>query len=140
MTIKQYTDSYSTPSTQIQNIVGNSVGILDEYVILQTGQNEYTASIYNPVTKKTELLTFSRNSSSSYNNIYNVVRQTIDGAVEHVVNNEYYSYSNVGYGQSLSTLPVQNGIISFGITAITVVLFFAIIFKGALFKCLRRKR
>ena len=50
--IRQYTDSYSSASSDIQNLIANKVALLDQYILMQTGQNEYTALIYNPNTKK----------------------------------------------------------------------------------------
>ena len=56
-----------------------------------------------------------------------------------LVDNEYYVFSNIGYGKSLD-LPVYDGVISFSLMIISCVLLFAVVFKGALFKCLKRKR
>lgn len=137
--IKQYTESYNTPSEQIQNIVANSVSILDQYVLAQTGQNEYTALIKNVANGEIEKITIARNGTSGYNNVYSVVRDTVD-SFDYQITNEYYAISNIGYGQALQDIPAQSGIISFATTGLIVLVFFAVIFKGALFKCLKRKR
>ncbi len=136
--ITQYTESYSNPSTDIQNLIANKVSLLDEYILMQTGQYEYTALVYNTSTKKCTQYTISRSSSSSYSNYYTVTKAE-DAAYEFTVSNEYYVYSNVGYGKSLD-LPVESGVQSHALIIICLVLLFAIMFKGVLFKCLDSKR
>lgn len=136
--ITQYSDSYSSPSSDIQNIVANNVKALDSYVLMQTGQYEYTALIYNNASKECEKLVFSRSNSSSYNNIY-TVRRSID-TFDYEITNEYYVYSNVGQGKSLDLTNLYAGITAHAIAVIMCVICFAIVFKGVLFKCLNRKR
>lgn len=134
--IQQYSNSYSSASADIQNLVANSVSILDQYILMQTGEYEYTALIKNMASKDVEQITVSRSTSSGYNNQYSVRRQ--NGAdFDFSVSNEYYVFSNVGYGKSLN-IPSYEGIRTYGITALTVLVFFMVVFKGALFKCLRK--
>ncbi len=133
----QYTESYSSPPSQIQNIVANDISLLESYVLMQTGQYEWTAQIYQIGTGKTRQLKFTRG-SSNYNNTYTVTR-TDNVEFKSVIQNEYYVFSNVGYGQSLD-LPVYDGVISWCMMIIAGVLMFAVVFKGALFQCLKRKR
>ena len=134
--IKQYTNSYSSPNADIQNIVANSVSILDQYILMQTGEYEYTALIKNMANKEVEQIKVSRSSASGYNTQYTVTRQ--NGAdFNYTVLNEYYVYSNVGYGKSLN-IPAYEGVRTYGLTALTVLVFFMVVFKGALFKCLRK--
>ena len=135
--VRQYTDGYSSPSSEIQNLIANKVSLLDQYILMQTDQYEYTALIYNPNTKKCIEYTITRSSSSGYNNLYSVSSAETD--FEYTVSNEYYVFSNVGYGRSLD-LPVYDGVQSFSLIIICVALLFAIVFKGAIFKCLRPKR
>lgn len=134
--IKQYTNSYSSPSTDIQNLVANSVSILDQYILMQTGEYEYTALIKNMANKEVEQIKVSRTSASGYNTQYTVTRQ--NGAdFKYTVSNEYYVYSNVGYGKSLN-IPAYDGVRTYGLTALTVLVFFMVVFKGALFKWLKK--
>lgn len=134
--ITQYSD-YGSIGSDIQNLVANSVSILDQYILMQTGQYEYTALIKNMASKDVEEITVTRN-SSSYSSTYSVLRQNgLDFDFE--VSNEYYVYSNVGVGKSLD-IPSYEGARTYGITALTVLVFFAVIFKGALFKCLKNGR
>lgn len=134
--IKQYTNSYSSPSADFQNIVANSVSILDQYILMQTGEHEYTALIKNIANSEVEQIKLTRSPATGYNTQYTVTRQ--NGAeFDYMVTNEYYVYSNVGYGKSLD-IPAYEGVRTYGLTALTVLVFFMVIFKGALFKWLRK--
>ena len=134
--IRQYTTSYSSASADIQNIVANSVSVLDQYILMQTGEYEYTALIKNMANKDVEQITVSRSSGSGYNNQYSVKRQNgVD--FDFTVSNEYYVFSNVGYGKSLN-IPSYEGIRTYSMVGLTVLVFFMVVFKGALFKCLRK--
>lgn len=134
----QYTDSYSTAPTQIQNIVANDVSLLEMYTLMQTGQYEWTAQIYQIGTGATRQIKFTRETTSSYNGYYTVER-TEDITFESTYTNEYYVYSNMGFGNSLD-LPAYDGVTSWCMMIIACTLMFAVVFKGALFKCLKRKR
>lgn len=136
--ITQYTDSYTAPSADIQNIVANKVSLLDQYILMQTGQYEYTALIKNMASKEVKEITIYRTSASGYNNTYSVVEDTV-ADFNYTVSNQYYIYSNLGQGRALD-LPVYDGVISYSLVIIACLAMFAVIFKGALFKCLRRKR
>lgn len=135
--ITQYTDSYSSPSADIQNLIANKCSILDRYILMQTGEYEYSALVYNPCTKKCTQYIISRTSQSGYNNRYQITSR--DSSFEYQVRNEYYVYSNDGYGKALD-LPITDSVTSFSLLIISCVLMFAVVFKGVLFKCLRRKR
>lgn len=135
--INQYND-YGSISSDIQNLVANNVSLLDKYILMQTGEYEYKALIKNMASKQVEEITISRLSVSGYNNRWTVTRK--DGSnFNFNVSNEYYVYSNVGYGKSLN-LPSYEGARTYGLTALTVLVFFMVVFKGALFKCLRNRR
>lgn len=137
--ITQYTGSYSNPSSDIQNLIANKVRLLDQYILMQTGQYEYTALVYSGNTKECKQYTISRTSSSGYSTYYEISES--DAEFEYTVSNEYYVYSNVGYGKALS-LPVYEGVISHSLTIICCFIMFLVVFKGALFPCIKaiRKR
>ena len=137
--ITQYTDSYGSISSDIQNIVANDISLMEEYILMQTGQYEYTALIHSIGTNKCREIVITRSSSSGYNNIYNVSRNDHTGDFKATISKEYYVYSNIGYGKSLD-LPVYEGVISWSLMIMCCILMFAVVFKGVLFKCLRRKR
>lgn len=136
MAITQYTSSYSDPSTAIQNLIANKISLLDQYILMQTGQYEYTALVYNPNTKECVQYTISRESDSGYSNYYDITEKSAD--FEYTVFNEYYVFSNVGYGKALD-LPVYDGVISYSLIIICLMLLFAVVFKGALFKIFKRR-
>ena len=134
--ITQYSSSYSSISSDIQNLVANSVSVLDKYVLMQTGEYEFTALIKNLASKEVEEITISRTSGSNYSTTYSVTRRDVD-EFDHSVSNEYYVYSNVGVGKSLN-IPSYEGIRTYSMVGLTVLVFFMVVFKGALFKCLRK--
>lgn len=135
--MRQYTDSYSSCPADIQNIVANDVSLLETYCLMQTGQYEWTATITTLGVNKSRQLIFTRG-TSNYNNYY-TVKRVEDVTTNFTYTNEYYVYSNMGFGKSLE-LPVYQGVTSFSLMIISCVLMFAIIFKGVLFKCLDKKR
>lgn len=136
--INQYSESSSSASSDIQNIVANSVSLLDKYVLFQTGDNEYTALIKNVASKEIEQIRIYRGSGTGYNNRYFVERKEVNDFSWNVTN-EYYTFSNCGFGKSLD-VPSYEGALTYGVTALTVLVFFGVMFKGVLFKCLKRKR
>lgn len=134
--VTQYS-SYSTVPSDVKNIIAAKLSILDQYILFATGDNEYTALIFNPPTKNTVQYRIYRQ-GQNYNYTWNIQRVN-DVEFEYQVSNEYYVVSNVGYGQMLD-LPAYDAVQSFASAIIIALLFFAIIFKGVLFKCLKRKR
>lgn len=136
--ISQYTESYSSPSADIQNLIANKVSLLDSYILMQTGQNEYSAIVYNNASKQGKQYTIRRNTATGYNNQYTVSENDVS-SFEYTVQNEYYVYSNAGLGKSLD-LPVMEGVTAYALVVICCISLFAIVFKGVLFKCLNRRR
>lgn len=134
----QYDGGYSSCPAEIQNIVANDIAINELYVLMQTGQYEWTAQIYTLGIGSTRQLKFNRQSNTSYNNYYTVTRSK-DIEFKTVYENEYYIFSNMGFGKSLE-LPVYQGLQTYSLMIISCVLMFAIVFKGALFKCLKKRR
>ncbi len=136
MAISQYTSSYSDPSTAIQDLIANKISLLDQYILMQTGQYEYTALIYDPTSKECIEYVITRESGSGYNNYYEITKKSSN--FEYTVSNEYYVYSNVGYGKSLD-LPVYDGVISHSLIILCLLSCFMVVFKGALFRIFKRK-
>lgn len=129
----QYTDYSSIPQA-VRDLVANKVSLLDSYILMQTGQYEYTALIDKPGLGVKQIVV-SRN-SSTYNSQYAVA--TSEGTWDFVVTNEYYCYSNVGYGAALD-LPVVEGATAHASVILACALMLAIVFKGVLFPCLRKR-
>lgn len=134
--ITQYTNTsgYSSTDSTVQSIVANKISLLDQYVLMQTGEYEYTALVRNPFTKKTTQYKFSRN--NNYSSAYSL-DVTKGVAWDYTVTNEVYVFSNMGEGRALD-LPVYEGVISHSLIIICCTLLFAIVYKGVLFKCLDR--
>ena len=129
-------NEYGSISSDIQNLVANSVSVLDKYVLMQTGEYEYTALIQNVANKEVEEITISRTSGTNYSSTYKVTRREVD-EFDYSVSNEYYTFSNCGFGKSLD-IPAYEGIRTYGLTGLVCLVFFAVMFKGALFKCLKK--
>lgn len=130
----QYSE-YGTVPSQIIQVIANKISLLDFYFVMRTGEHEYTAQIYRPATKQTDQYVFTR-ASSTYNQAYTVKHTVTQWNV--TFTNEYYVYSNCGYGQAID-LPVTDLAIAHSTVILSCALMLAIIFKGVLFRCLRRK-
>lgn len=128
----QYTEYGSIPQA-VRDLVANKISLLDEYILLQTADYEYTALIRHPGGDVQQIVI----SRASNYGTYSV--SISDGAWDYSVSNEYYCYSNVGYGASLD-LPVMEGVTAHATVILACALMFAIIFKGVLFPCLDRSR
>lgn len=135
--ITQYTNSngYSSVDSNTQAVIANKISLLDKYVLMQTGEYEWTALVQNTMSKKTTQYKITRN-STGYSSPYSV-STTENADFDYNITNEYYVYSNVGQGRSLD-LPVYDGVQSHALAIITCTLLFAIVFKGVLFRCLDR--
>lgn len=134
--ITQYTNSngYSSTDSTVQATVANKISLLDQYILMQTGEYEYTALVRNPFTNKTTQYKFTR--SGNYSSGYSLV--TSSGVEwDFKVFNEVYVFSNMGRGRALD-LPVYEGVISHSLIIICCAMLFAIVYKGVLFKCLDR--
>lgn len=133
--ITQYRDNYNSIPSQVVSIVNNKCSLLDKFIIMQTGDREYSALVYNVCSKKGKQYVFSR----AYNNSYYTVSESDISSFDYTVTNEYYVYSNDGIGQTVD-LMVYHGATAHAVVIVSLFVMFAVIFKGALFKCLRRKR
>lgn len=125
----QYNRTFSAPSSDMQAVFANKVDFLDRYILCQTGEDEYTGLIYDRASKETTEIVFSR----SYNDRYwTVTENTVDG-FDYSISNEYYCFSNVGIGRSL-TLPVTDEMIGYSLTIICclccLLCLFWTVFKG----------
>ena len=129
----QYVSTGTIPQA-VRDLVANKCQLLDEYILMQTGETEYTALIRNLVTKEVTQWRFTR--ANNYGN-YTVSKTA--GTWAYTVINEYYCYSNIGYGAALD-LPVVDGIQAHASAVLVSVLMLAIMFKGVLFPCLGRSK
>lgn len=131
----QYTDYGSIPQA-VRDLIANKISLLDSYILFQTGEYEYTALVNKPALGCRQYVV-SRASTSGYGQYVYQVRES-EGQWEYTVNNEYYCYSNVGYGAALS-LPVADLSIAHASVIMACALMLAIVFKGVLFPCLKRR-
>ena len=133
--ITQITGDFSSIPSQVVSIVNNKCSLLDKFIIMQTGDRQYSALVYNVCSKKGKQYVFKRPYNESY---YTVIESDIS-SFDYTVTNEYYVYSNDGVGQSVD-LMVYHGATAHAVVIVSLFVMFAVIFKGALFKCLRLKR
>ena len=131
--MEQYAVAGSVPQL-VQDVVANKIQLLDEYVLFQTGEYQYSALIHDLVTDDVTQITFTR--SGNYN-AYTV--EETEGVWAWKLTNEYYCYSNLGYGAALD-LPVMEGVQAHASVVFTVVLMFLIVFKSALFPFQKRRK
>lgn len=131
----QYTDYGSIPQA-VRDLVANKISLLDSYLLMQTGEYEYTALVNKPALGCREYK-ISRISSSGYGSYLYRLEES-EGSWDFTVSNEYYCYSNVGYGAAL-TLPVVELSTAHASVIMSCALMLAIVFKGVLFPCLKRR-
>lgn len=132
--IRQYTNSYSVPSSDVQAVVNARVSLLDRYIIMQTGDYQYTALIQKGVTDEVQQLVFSR-SSGNYSNPWQIVES--EGAFEYSVTCPYYVVSNVGLGRQMDLL-CWRGVSSWSLVIIASFVCLWVLFKGVLFRWRKR--
>lgn len=125
--ITQYDESGSIPA-DVQNIVANSVSLGDYYILMRTGENRYSALIQNMITKSVEQLDFTR---PTYNGMYEVTRS--ESTFDYSFDNEYYIYSNIGFGKSLD-LPIYDAVTAYSVGGLVCFLVLFILLKEVLFR------
>lgn len=131
--VTQYSEYGTVPSAAL-NLMYSKISVLDEYLILRTGENQYTAMIRSPATKETTQIVVQR-VGTGYTNTWELTEQSSDWGYS--VTNEYYVYSNIGLG-TMQVLPCHEITQTYCMAGMICVLFLAIMFKGVLFPCLRR--
>lgn len=129
----QYNE-YSTIPQQVRDIVANKCSLLDHYILFQTGEREYSALIQDMVTGEVTYYGFTRAEDFGYYTVLETV-----GSWEFTVRNEYYCYSNIGYGAALD-LPVMEGVTAHANAVFTVCLMFLVVFRSSLFPFHKRKK
>lgn len=128
----QYEDLRDIPSG-VRDLTASKISLLDQYILFQTGENEFTALVYSPGLKVCKQYVFTGSDDLSS---FTVAES--EGDFKYSVSNEYYCCSNVGYGTALE-LPVTDLAIAHSTVILACALMLAIVFKGVLFPCLRRK-
>ena len=136
MSMVQYETS-SISSTWLK-VFYSKIGPLDEYVIFQTSENSYGCLVKRIPSKEVVQYTITR-TGSNYGNYYYELTENQNAVWDYTINNELYVYSNVGAG-TMEVLPVHEIMVCWSITGAACLLFLALVFKGALIKCLRPKK
>lgn len=131
----QYEDAGTISNTYL-DVFYSKIGVLDRYVICQIGEGRWGCLIYRIPSKECIQYTITRTGSNYGGYSYSLTEQNSDW--EYSISNEIYCYSNIGLGK-MAILPCHEIMTSWGVTALTTVVMLAVVFKGALFKCLRRK-
>lgn len=138
MAITQY-DGRSTAPSDIQSYVVSRTSLMDRYLLMQTGENQYTALVYDPVLKTCTQYRFDRVSSGSGGYYYGYTVTESAGTWDYRVTNDLYVFSNTDIGRRLDR-PIVAESTAFALVAMLCVLTFAVLFKGVLFRCLRKRR
>lgn len=120
------------------NVFYSKIGPLDEYVIFQTSENSYGCLIKRIPSKEVIQYNITR-TGSNYGSYYYTLTEIQNADWDYTINNELYVYSNVGAG-TMEVLPVHEIMVCWSITGAVCLLFLALVFKGALIKCLRPKK
>ena len=79
----------------IQENTANRCRLLDRYVLMQTGEGEYTALIQDPVTGKVTQLRFIEFSEYGFYDL-----EESEGEWQYTILNDCYTYSNLGFGSA----------------------------------------
>ena len=136
MAISQY-DNETVP-TVAKNLFYSKIGILDQYVIMATGDYEYTLLTRNIADDTVRQYEITRYKNGSYDNYYECI-EVRNPTWDYTITHEYYVYSNTGQG-IMETLPVHAIISSWAMVGVVCIAALAVVFKGALYPCLRRIR
>lgn len=126
----QYGD-YGTIPQAVRDLVANKIALLDSYILMQTGDAEYTALVNKPGIGCKQYTVKRASNYGQYTFTESV------GAWEYNITNEYYCYSNVGYGAALS-LPVVEIATAHASMILACALMLAIVFRGVLFRCFKK--
>lgn len=132
--LTQYIDAGTISSTYL-DIFYSKIGALDRYVITQIADGQYGCLVYRIPQKECVMYTITR-TGSNYGSYHYELTET-DSTWEYDIDNEIYCYSNIGLGK-MSVLPCHEIMTCWGVAILTCALALAIVFKGVLFKCLRK--
>lgn len=124
----QYADYGSIPQA-VQDLVASKISLLDQYILFQTGDREYTALINKPGIGCQQIRIYRDN--NAYSGAYHVAVSS--GTWDYTVSNEYYAFSNVGYGAQLD-LPVTASATAWASVILACALILAIFFREILFR------
>lgn len=134
--LTQYREAGTISSTFL-DVFYSKIGALDRYVITQTADGQYGCLVYRIPQKECVMYTITR-TGSNYGSYYYQLSEK-ESTWEYDIDNEIYCYSNIGLGR-MDVLPCHEIMTCWGVAILTCTLALAIVFKGVLFKCLRKNR
>lgn len=134
--LSQYLDAGTISNTWL-DVFYSKIGALDRYIITQTADGQYGCLVYRIPQKECVMYTITR-TGSNYGNYYYQFSET-PSTWEYDIDNEIYCYSNIGLGR-MDVLPCHEIMTCWGVAILTCALALAIVFKGVLFKCMRKNR
>lgn len=114
----------------------SKIGPLDKYIIFQTAENQWGCLVERIPSKEILQYTITR-TGSQYGSYEYQLTTSYPQTFDYIVSNELYCYSNIGYGR-MEVLPVHEIMVCWGITGLVCLIFLGLVFKGAIFRCLRR--
>lgn len=127
----------SSISSNWLNVFYSKIGPLDEYLIMQIGESQYGCLVRRIPSREVIQYTITR-TGSNYGSYYYQLTEQQNASWSYSITNELYVYSNIGKG-TMAVLPCHQIMLCWGVTGLVCLVFLAVVFKGALFKCLRRK-
>lgn len=134
--LSQWESGGSVSSTWL-NVFYSKIGPLDEYIIMQTGDGSYGCLVRRIPSREVIEYRITR-TGSNYGSYNYTFTEDSDAIWSYNITNEIYVYSNIGKG-TMAVLPCHEIMVCWGVTGLVCLVFLALVFKGALFKCLRRK-
>lgn len=133
--ISQYNEIGTIPS-QIQQVFAAKISLLDHYVMMRTGEYEYSMILKKP---SGEVIVYQASRvTSGYSNTYEITSYNVDD-YRYSYTNEYTLISNEGIGTQID-LPVYDYVGAVSQAVFTVLISFVILYKGLLFTIFRKKR
>ena len=128
----------SSISTNWLNVFYSKIGPLDEYVIFQVGEGSYGCLVRRIPSREVIQYTINR-TGSGYGSYSYTLSENDNASWDYTITNELYVYSNIGKG-TMQVLPVHEIMVCWGITGVVCLTFLALVFKGAIFRCLRGRK
>ena len=134
--IVQYGEMSTIPTAVVQ-VFTPKIGLLDHYVMMRTGEYEYTMLLKKASGDVWEYVA-TRGTGVGYSNIYTITSQPADEYL-YQYSNEYYIISNEGIGTQ-ADLPVYSYVSAVSSAVLVVMLILIVLYKGLLFTIFRRKK
>ena len=123
--MKEQDTNYTLPPSAVQNIIAGNIGLGESYILYETAENEFTTLIKKPFSGEYREIRIYKD--NQYNSVWNIERKEVENG-NYKVNNEYYTYSNIGYGQPLN-LPIYEQITSYSTIMLCSIILITFVFR-----------